>query len=334
MNKRAQKIRLGIFIAVSSAILIGIVGYFTARQFLEKSDNYYVVYEGVSVGGLEVGSPVKYLGIKVGSISDIRISPDDVNSVIVELSLKPGTPVKQDAKADIVTMGITGLKSIEISGGSNEAPLLEEGNRLQSGSSMSEEITGRAEVIAEKAEKVLNNLQQFTDPESLGKFTEMADKIGEVVMNAGEAIARIDELVTANQNDINKTVILTQEIAESLRQTTLSLETAAARVNRYIASDSIGVILGNAQDISQKLKESNLKELIENLARVADETGKLLVRIDSDINRTSNELLQSQELLRLTLENLNEASQKINRNPSILIRPSVDKNPPDEKLKN
>ena len=125
MKNQAQKIRLGIFLVISSVILLVLVGYFTAQEFFKKQDTYFIAYEGVSVGGLEVGSPVKYLGIKVGTIQDITIDPEDVNKVIIELALKEGTPIKEDAVADITSVGITGLKTIEIRGGSNESRSLE-----------------------------------------------------------------------------------------------------------------------------------------------------------------------------------------------------------------
>ena len=73
-----------------------------------------------------------------------------------------GTPIKQDTQADIVTQGITGLKAIEIRGGTNQAEFLKSGDYISAGRSTAEEITGKANIIAEKAEKVINNLQIFT----------------------------------------------------------------------------------------------------------------------------------------------------------------------------
>ena len=123
MRKRAQKIRLGIFLTVSIGILFFILVFFTARKFFEKEDIYFVAYENVSVSGLEVGSPVKYLGIKVGSIRDIIIDPENVASVILELSMKPATRIEEDGVAEIATVGITGMKTIEIQSRSNEGAL-------------------------------------------------------------------------------------------------------------------------------------------------------------------------------------------------------------------
>ena len=154
MKNQSRKIRLGIFIMVSSALLLFLIIFFTARELFEKTDTYYVAYQDKSVSGMEVGSPVKYLGINVGTISDIHIDPEDVTSVVVELSLDHGTPIKEDSQADIVSLGITGMKAIEIRGGSNETEVLKPGSYITPGSSLSSEISGKAEVIAEKVENV------------------------------------------------------------------------------------------------------------------------------------------------------------------------------------
>lgn len=177
MTRNNQKIRLGIFIFISTAILFSLVVFFAANQLFEKTDTYYIAYHDVLVSGLEVGSPVEYMGIRIGVISDISKDPEDINSIFVELSVEPGTPIKSDTRANIVTMGITGLKAIEIRGGSNQARFLDSGDYINAGASTASEITGKANIIAEKAEKVFNNPQLFTYPENLGKFTGAANNI-------------------------------------------------------------------------------------------------------------------------------------------------------------
>ncbi len=332
MNTRQNKIRLGIFLIVSFTLLLALIGFFTARQFLEKRDTYYVAYNGVSVSGLEVGSPVKYLGITVGAISDIKIDPEDVNRVIVEISLKPGTPVKEDANADIVAVGITGLKTIEIRGGSNEADFLKENDFIPAGSSITEEITGKAEIIAEKVEKVLNNLQDFTQPENLNKITQSADNISQLVNSASITISKIDTLVEENRDAVHETVVAAHEISEKLNLSSETLMSSINEFNKIIKSDTVDQIVVNIRDISQIIKETDLEKLIGNVAEVANQTQQLLLKVERDINQSSEDLTESQKLIRLTLENLNEASRKINSDPSVLIRGIRKKDSPDEKL--
>jgi phospholipid/cholesterol/gamma-HCH transport system substrate-binding protein len=282
---------------------------------------------------MEVGSPVKYLGINVGTISDIRINPQDITSIIVELSLKPGTPIKKDAKADIVSLGITGMKAIEIRGGTNEADLLKPGSYLQAGSSLASEITGKAEIIAEKAEHVLNNLQVFTHPDTLAKITAALRKFSKMTDDADRAILRIDDIIAQNRENIDSTIQNANKISASILETTSTLEKTMTRIDQLVQSDSIGDIIGNAREISQKLKETNITQLIDDLAAVVKQTKDLLIKVDDDINKGSKGLIETQDMLRSILRNLEEASRKINNNPSVLIRKSKVKNLPDEKLK-
>ncbi|MGM0497896.1 MAG: MlaD family protein [Bacteroidota bacterium] len=325
MNTRTQKFRLGVFITISTLILVGLIAFFTVQQFLEKSNTYYVSYQDVSVSGLEVGSPVKYLGIKVGSISDINIDSKDLNSIIVELELDPTTPIKKDTKANIVSRGITGLKTIEIRGGTNEAETLDPGEYIKPGSSATAEITGKAEIIAEKAELVINNLQRFSKPENMKKFTDAADEITSFVQQAELTMARVDTMVMENRDTLNATIQNAHNVTESLDESLIG-------INRLVNNDTIKNILVNTQKFSDALNDINFKVLVQDLSELVQQTQMLLDNADNDINQGTQDLRRNLELLKYTLENLNEASRKINSNPSILLRKQNDENVPDDQL--
>jgi phospholipid/cholesterol/gamma-HCH transport system substrate-binding protein len=323
---------LGIFIFISSVILLLLVGYFTARRYFEKTDTYYIAYKDISVSGLETGSPVKYLGITVGSISEIRIDPKDVNSIIVRISLKEGTPVKEDAVADIVAMGITGLRTIEIRGGTNEADFLQPEQFIHPGTSLVDDISGRAEVIAYKVEDVLNNIQAFTQEDNIRKFTEAAEKFSELANNANKSFSLFDEVLEENRTGIRQVVESVGTITLMLELTAEELYLASGRFNEIMQSDTLSVVLGNIRDISVSLKESNIEELIANLAFTAGQTQRLLVKLDADLERGSKDLSDNLILLKQMLENMNEVSRQISSDPSVLLRGQRARDIPDRRL--
>jgi phospholipid/cholesterol/gamma-HCH transport system substrate-binding protein len=333
MKTRAQKIRLGIFIMISSVLLLMLVGFFTARRLFERTDTYFVAYRDVSVSGLETGSPVKYMGINVGSISDIYIDPDDVNQIIVRLSLKQGTPVKVDATADIIAMGITGLKTIEIRGGTNEAPYLGEEMFIQQGTSLVEDISGRAEVIAFKVEEVLNNLLDFTKPDNLEKISDAVQKVSLLADNANQSFSMVTDVIVENREDLRESMQRTTTITEQLDSTALQLHAAVTQFNHIMQGEAIEEVLGNMRDISITLREANLRELIENLAATAAQTQALLIKLDADLDKGSEDLSENLILLKHTLENLNETSRRISNDPSILIRGQRARDIPDRRLR-
>jgi phospholipid/cholesterol/gamma-HCH transport system substrate-binding protein len=333
MKGNAQRIRLGIFILFSSALLLIIIGFFTARRLFEQKDHYYVAYQDVSVSGLEVGSPVKYLGINVGSIADIRIDPEDVNTIIVKLSLNHGTPVKVDAVADIVSLGITGLKTIEISGGTQEADYLEQEGFLLSGTSILAEITGRAEIIAFKVEEVLNNLQIFTMPGNLGKFAETAEKLSLLADNTSMAMSTLDAVVTENRKDIREASESINRLSSRLDLTSQDLHSGISRFNDLMEGDDLGELLGNLREISLSVREADVKELIESVALATMQTQKFLLRLDEDFGASSQQVNDNLLLLQYTLENLNQAARKINADPSVLVRGQNLRGTPDRQLR-
>jgi len=325
---------LGIFLMIGLLLLLLTLAFVTAKRLLEKRDHYYVAYTDISVSGLEAGSPVKYLGINVGSISEIYIDPLSVNTVIVKLSLRSGTPVKVDAVADIVSIGITGLKTIEIRGGSQEADFLRADQFIQPGTSLAEEITGKAEVIAYKVEEVLNNLQAFTHPDNMANFTEAVQRISLLVDNTRLTFQNINLLVAENRPDIREIVSSTRHISHMLDSTSFELFSAIEKFNEIMQGDTLMQVLGNFMDISNTLKETNLDELIEALANTTIQTQELLVRLGDDIDRGGETLNENLMLLQHSLNNLNELSRKVNTNPSLLIRGQSTRGTPDKMLHN
>jgi hypothetical protein len=92
-------------------------------------------------------------------------------------------------------------------------------------------------------------------------------------------------------------------------------------------------IVGYAHDLSEHLKETDMKLFISDLAEITKQTRQLLYRMDEELDANSQELIESVRLLRITLSNLEETSSRINSDPSILLRGLDDKNIPDRRLK-
>lgn len=325
MATRSQKIRLGVFVFVSLAALVVILFIIGEEKFFKEKDIYYISYEDISVSGLEAGSPVKYLGISVGTIDQIYIDPENVNRIIVAVALEPGTPIKTDVRAEIASIGITGLKMIEIRGGSNEAKLMKPGDFIQAGGSITEEITGKAEIIAEKIEVFLNNINRFSEPENLNKIIILAE-------NANRAMLNLNQMINENRPVIFQTIVNAQTATARLDTITDLLERSANNIRKFTESDTITQILSNVREVTVKFKESDLVNLIGRLGEVIERTNKLMISMDHDMERGSKDFLMSMRKLRSTLEYLDETSRMVNEDPSILLRGTTIEDIPDDEL--
>ncbi|MEJ2634938.1 MAG: MlaD family protein [Calditrichia bacterium] len=325
MQIHSQKYRFGIFIIVSSIAILIFLAIITSQKFLKKEDIYYIAYEDVSVSGLEVGSPVKYLGINVGSVEAIQIDPHNVNRVLITVTLEKDTPIKKDARADIASIGITGLKMIEIRGGTNDAPLLKTGGFIRAGTSTTAQITGKAEIIANKLEQVLNNISVFTQPQNMNKIIHTVDEISRTFNN-------MNQILSENRENLKSTILISTRAAAQLDSMSARLNFTSRRLEQIVSSDTVRDILVNTHDISMQLKKANLVDLIRQMGTMIERTNVILSQVDSDLSEGSDTFNQSMEKLQESLENLDAATRLISQDPSVLIRGTKPAEIPDKNL--
>lgn len=93
MAKQANKTLIGAFVV--GAVILAVVGVmiFASGQFLADK-NYYVLYFEGNMGGLDIGAPVNFRGVKVGAVTNIlvRFEGDDVTDIRIPvfIEIEPG----------------------------------------------------------------------------------------------------------------------------------------------------------------------------------------------------------------------------------------------------
>ena len=127
---RDQKIRLGLFGILAGGLTLAVFALVIGSQLLESRDIYYVEFYNQPVSGLQPGGSVQYQGIQVGRVEEIGFDPEEPKRIIVVLSLKEGTPIKDDVEAQLAMVGVTGMKQIELIGGSRHAEPLPPGSTI------------------------------------------------------------------------------------------------------------------------------------------------------------------------------------------------------------
>ena len=114
---------VGLFVLLFGIGLVAF-SFWLAKYGLSQKYDLYKTYFTESVAGLSKDSVVRLRGVDIGRVKEIRIDPDNIQRVEVLLSIKRGVPIKEDMIAHTSMLGVTGLLSIEIEGGSNGARTL------------------------------------------------------------------------------------------------------------------------------------------------------------------------------------------------------------------
>lgn len=223
MSSKAQKVRVGAFVAITAALLAVVIIVFGGMRFWKHRAEYSIVFDQ-SVMGLDRGSQVFRNGIKVGRVSDVDIDPQDMSKVVVKIEVADDTPIHTDTVAMLQYAGITGLKVIDLRGGSATAPVLPEGASIQRGEGLLDKMERRAEAIVDQTEKVLaksytivDNLAQLTDPRRFAAIDDIVASTKATAGNLARASGQLDTMIAENRTAIRATVASVKETADSTR---------------------------------------------------------------------------------------------------------------------
>ncbi len=280
METRANHFLVGIFV-LSLTALLAFAGLWFARANLgEAQTTYHTLFRG-SVTGLSIGSTVRYRGVPVGTVSDIRIDPDNVERILVVLGLRPGTPVKTDTVASLQPQGITGLSFVQLTGGTQEAAPL----RVQPGAT--------APVIPSRPSPIE---QLLTDaPEAMARVGVLVERISQILNddNLRNINRIIDDGATA-MGSLAATLVQVEKLAGDAGGTLKNVDRSLAGADKLIAESrgSIERVSGQAQSLLNEIQAAarearplgpqaqaaiaDLRNTLGGFGRVAEEMERLV----------------------------------------------------------
>ena len=122
MEDRAKYSLIGLFTFAVIAAAFSFVYWLHNNAGSKETAAYRVIFEG-SVSGLRVGGPVLFNGIRVGEVTDMRLtnSPSQVAAI---LAVATTTPVRADTRVSLEYAGLTGIASVSLKGATASAPPL------------------------------------------------------------------------------------------------------------------------------------------------------------------------------------------------------------------
>lgn len=312
---RAQKIRLGVFLIVTTFIIIATLFYLVGASILEVRDEYYVILQGGS-GGLEAGSQVRLNDIVVGRVESVRLDPDDPSIVRVTISLDHGTPVTVDTVATPEMANITGTKRLAMHGGTKNSVRLKPGDEIKAVDSDLTMLTTKVVNISNQIETLLDNLNSLTKTENI---TNVSNVIAEV-----EGITKkVNMLLDDNHQNINSMITDAQQIVAQLHGSMDKVDHALDTIDRTVQTvassrnvKNVSSILDSARvlasNISTRSSDEELGQTIQSINRLVSDANVFILRLRTDMQRVMRDLETS-------VENINEFTQILIDDPSVLI---------------
>jgi phospholipid/cholesterol/gamma-HCH transport system substrate-binding protein len=113
MEREANYTAVGAFVVLVALAAAGFVWWYSDSSEHREYHRYEIYFTG-SVSGLDKGSAVRYLGVGVGRVVELRIDPRDSGRVEVIVDIDGATPVSEHTVAQLQLQGVTGLLYIDL----------------------------------------------------------------------------------------------------------------------------------------------------------------------------------------------------------------------------
>jgi phospholipid/cholesterol/gamma-HCH transport system substrate-binding protein len=303
METRASYVLVGAFVLLMLAAA-GLFVVWLGRYQAEEAYAFYDIYFAESVTGLQKGGAVRYQGVEVGRVADIRIDPTDIQRVKVRVRVDRGTPIRQDATATLELQGITGLVFVQIKGGSNQAAMLPERAEepipvIPSRPSLTAQILEGAPNLLAQVTALMQQAQELLNADNRRAFSEMLRNVRDLTGNLVGYSERIDALLVSGNE-------LTRDA-----QTAVT-EYGALATSLRTQVDAIG---GDAGEAVEKMQAA-----ADGFARVSRQLERLIADNRQGIDDFSGsglyEFTQLMIEARVLVESLTRVSQQLERDPA------------------
>jgi phospholipid/cholesterol/gamma-HCH transport system substrate-binding protein len=313
MIRHEQKVRLGVFLVLATAVFIAVAGFFIIPKFREPGDVYTIDFYETSVHGLMDGSPVKYLGVDVGKVARIEVNPESLDSVRVTVKIQKGIPIKTDMTAVLAYVGLTGQKYIEISGGTPEAENLKPHGEIPMGRGLGE----KAEDIVTNIEVAAKRITELLAPENLTKFQAVLD-------NAERSSGTLASVLESRRASLDNALAGLEKTSVELSRVAETLVPVSEDLGHLVRNFDAGTeaALGN---ISQRFSAEELGRVIQDVGLFLDTASVSMKKVESVMLEQQAELTRTFSALGIAVENLSRFSREISEDPSALLRTRKDK---------
>src|SRR5262245_6050317 len=274
MTPNRERVWVGLFVIIAVVVLaVTAVAVWGGIGRGGVSHRAYFKFSG----GVQRGTPVRYGGMRVGAVREVRIDPGDSTRIEVDMLIDNDTPIKTDSVAKLASLGPLSENYIEVSTGTAQAPLLSPGSILNS-------------------------------TESVG-FAQLGDTIQSLVPQIQTALDKL----TLNLDALQTTVARANDLLNDTNRSNIGQALASAK--DLLNDSNRSNIAGALNNLNQLIGESrpqvsagltNINNVTARLMPLLDDVQKTSTQADQTLSTLDSVLSENRPDLRLSLSELRD----------------------------
>lgn len=272
MEKNVPYVRVGLFVVVALIMMIALALFLAFKNMDTEKQSIYSILTEETVSGLTVGSPVKYHGLQVGSISLIQIADpkltDTNDSLVVIIKINANTPINSTTEAIFEPAGITGQLYVNlITDTELAAPVSKSYNGilsipnapglLKKYSIQLTELFKNMTTISKKVEKLLS-------PENVDNISSTIAGLNALIKTMNDQAAKI----TPALSKVGETLDQGQNTLKDISTTAKSITVIANGINKQLSTGEFNL-------------RPDIERLKNDIGKTTRDADALIRRVDS-----------------------------------------------------
>lgn len=287
--------------------MIGLVLLVGALYFIGNKQNLFgntikIQAEFEEVNGLMKGNKVRYSGIDVGTVSDVRILNDSVVLVDMVIDAEATGFIRTNALATVGSDGLMGNKILNINSSKGKAPYISEGIIIQSVAPLdTDEIMRTLSRTNDDMSTIAQNLKSITQK------IEDENMVWNLLSDSALALN-----IKNTVRNVDYTSVQLTNISRTFSEVAKDVQSGKGTVGKLLKDTSFIERLDNAIMGIQNVSDS-LNRLTGNIADITDDikagkgaAGRILndEQFDKDLSETMENMKKASKALEEDLEAL------------------------------
>jgi phospholipid/cholesterol/gamma-HCH transport system substrate-binding protein len=295
MENKAHALAAGTFVLVVAALLVALAWW------LSREGGVRVPFELSSrdpVSGLNLQASVRFKGVPVGKVTDIRFDPKVPGNVLVRIAVDASAPITQSTFGTLGFQGVTGIAHIQLDDGpGSKAPLVSvdgEVPRIPMRPGLVGRIADQGAHLLAEVEEATRRINKLLSPENQQLLMAAVGSAGQAAHGYRQLA---DDLRTLLQVPPGVEKVTVPELLNTTRGTLQSLQATSGEVRQAL----------------QRLNESG--GAVDKLGQGADALAQSAATLKADtlprLNRLSDDASRAARQLGRTASVLNENPQSL-----------------------
>jgi phospholipid/cholesterol/gamma-HCH transport system substrate-binding protein len=290
MENKSHALIAGVFtlVLLAAAILIGMWFNRDRVQWVP-----YQIATTLSIPGLNPQADVRYRGLDVGKVNEINFDPNVPGQILVQISVKPDTPITQSTFATLGYQGVTGIAYVQLDDDGSRPVRVpsspEHIARIEMRPSLFDQLQNRGLAILQQTEEVAKRINTMLDPANQKAILGAFD-------NVSKAATALETIPRNLQPTLDRLPAVTAQAQQTLA-TLNSLSKDAGNLTRSL------------NGLTTSLQGPNSP--IERITNSVEQVGAVANKLEYETLPLANDARSSLRALNRTLDNLSERPQSV-----------------------